>query len=193
MVSTALPKLGHASSSLKSLALVLFVDHSRSPHAHLRLVFSFFSLFLFFNRNFLGAAIKTDKVTLRTDQIVDSTSKLIDTSKTLFIFKRESSLLLNAPKGSFLHRLGKKQIEVLSGLSILKRMQTVGVDRYLFFNEEVLQPYLMGLQASHAKKTGLVGFVKPSGYYEALVSLRMRQSLDPERKRFINSRQGVYF
>lgn len=151
-------------------------------------MFLFFSFFLFFNCNFIFGAIKTDKVTVQTDQIVDSASKLIDTSKPLNIYKRESSLLLGAPEGSFLHRLGKKQIVVLRYLSDLIQIQKVGVDRYLYLNEETALPFLMNLLASSAKKANLLAFIKPTGYYEALVSLRVRANLDEERKRYINSR-----
>lgn len=185
-----LPKLPHASNSLalKSLRRVLFVDHTQLPRVHLRFIFLFFSVFLFFNRNFLSCAIKTDNVTVRTDAIVDSTSKLLNTPKMLLIYQRESNLLLKAPEGSFLHRLSRKQILVLTDLSDLIRMQEIGVERYLFLNEEVLLPYLMSFLASHANEIGSVAFIKPTGYYESLVGLRIRRSLVEERKRFINSR-----
>ena len=114
VLTAILPKLVHANcrSPLKSLKLILcralFIDHSRLPSVHLRLIFLFFSLFLFFNLNFLGGAIRTDQVTVPTDEIVDSPAKLVGTSKKLVVTKIELELIMTAPEGSFLRKLNRK-------------------------------------------------------------------------------------
>lgn len=188
-----LVKLVHKNckSPFKILTLVLFralfVDPHRLPHIHLKLVLLFFSFFLFFNFNFLRGSIKTEKCTVQTDEIVDSGSKLIASSKTLVIGVREADLLKRAPEKSFLKRLFRRKFEVLNTLDELEQMKARGIDRYVLFTSEFGTIYTAILFSKHAKAVGSVIFASPTSYYESLSVFLMRQSLDKERKRLINS------
>ena len=192
-VTTLLPKLVHLAggSSLKSLKLILFralfIDHNRLPRIHLRLVFLFFNLFLFFNRNFLFCTIKTDKVTVDTHEMVDSAAQLISVSQTLATGSEELDFIKTAPKGSFLSKLAGKNFFKLTNLEELERMQAYGIDRYVVFGGEVDVYRVTDLLASHAQKIGAIAFIKSAIYYEFLTGFLMRKSLDKKRKELINS------
>ena len=189
-----LPKLVYANgrSRLKGLKLILFrapfMDCNQLPRVHLRLVYLSFSVFLFLNLNFLGGNIKTENVVVSTDEIVDSIPKLIGTSKTLAFAEDESDLVRMAPEGSFLKRLSQKRMVVVEDLSDLNRMKTDGLDHYVAFMKENSLAHFIALQSQHAHDVGLVAFIKSTSYYESLVGFQMRQSLDKESKRLINSR-----
>ena len=191
LVITISPKLVHANcrSHVKSLKLILFkapfMDHNRFPRVHLRLMFLFFSLFLFFNLNFLSGNIKTEKVTIPTDQIVDSASKLIGTTKTLAMKSSEISFFKEAPENSFLNRLTRKNTFVLLYMSDFARMKAFGIHRYVIFAAELELAYVMTQLAEHGKHIGSVGYVKSTSYYEILLCYQMRRSLDEKRKRHI--------
>ena len=106
-IATILPRLvgSNYRSPLKSLRLVLskasFMDYNRLPRVHLKLMFFFFGLFLFFNLNFIGGIIKTDKCTVDSSDVVDSQAKLIGTSKTLATSMEYINLIKKAPKKPF--------------------------------------------------------------------------------------------
>lgn len=85
------------------------MDHNRLSRDHLKLLLLFYNLFLFFNLNFLGSSITTEKVSIQTDEIVDSASKLIGSTKTLSFNDGELDLIKTAPEGSFLKRLSGKE------------------------------------------------------------------------------------
>lgn len=169
-------------------ALLRALFANRMPRDHLKLVFIFFSFFIFFNRHFFGATIKTNKIAIPTDEIVDSINKLIDTSKKLVVHAKELSWAKSAPEGSLLQRLSKKDILALDGLSSLDRMKATGIDRFVIFADQTRAAYLLSLLSRHANEIGSYAFSKNSDYYERLETFHMRRSLDPEQKRFINSR-----
>ena len=179
-------------SRWKSLRLVLFrvpfIDHSRLPRLHLKLMLLFFGLFLFFNLNFLAGTISTEKCTVPTDEIVDSVSKLIRTSKTLAFNDGESELVRTAPAGSFLAKLSGKKNLVLNSSNDLIRMKTNGISNYVIFTNAIIVVFLTNRLSEHARKIGSVAFIKSTDYYERLSVFQMRRSLDEERKRFINGR-----
>ena len=178
-----------AHSRLKSLKLLLFrapfVERNQLPRVHLRLVFLFFSLFLFFNLNFLGGNIKTEKVTVQTDEIFDSAAKLVATPKTLVTDYEGLKMLKDAPEGSFLKRLSTKEFLEID-LNHFDRMKA-NVNRYVVLGNEVALVQLIILLSQHAHRIGAVAFRKSTVYYESLVGFRMRRSLEEERKRFINA------
>ena len=193
-MATALPRLTHANcnSRLKSLKLilfrVLFMDPNRLPRAHLRRMFLFFNIFLFFNLIFLGANIKTDKLVVSTDEIVDSPAKLLATSKTLPISDKEIDLIRTAPEGSFLERLARKSILVMANTEQLNRIKGQGIDNFVAFADRVSIVYYVFLLAHHASEVNSIAFMKSTDYYERLGVFQMRRSLDEEQKRFINRR-----
>lgn len=194
-ITTIFPKLTHlnGNSPLRSLKLILFralfMNSNSLPRVHLRLMFLFFNLFLFFNFNFLGGSITTDKVIVRTDEIVDSAAKLICTSKPLLIHWRESDLVKLAPERSFLKTISRKKILELNKMNdFLKRIKTTGIDFYVVFAVQSGLVHFMAIMARHAKDVGSVAFLKSTDYYERLAVYEMRKSLEEERKQFINSR-----
>lgn len=193
VVTTMQPKLIHANcnSRLKSLRLILtramLLNQSRLSSVHLRLMFLFFSLFLFFNLNFLAGSITTEKVVVLTNEIVDSPSKLIATSKTVAFGDGESDLVKRAPEGSFLHRLSRKKVLVLDSSKDFIRMKTE-INNHVLFTSTLLVVYLTNLLSKRAKEIGSVAFIESTDYYELLGVFQMRRSLSEESKRFINSR-----
>lgn len=195
VTTTLLPRLVHAncSSRLKSLRLILcralFIDHSRLPSVHLRLIFFSFTLFLFFWLNFLGGSIRTDKTTKPTDEIVDSPAKLLSTSKRLAVSDKDLELLMTAPEGSYLKRLfSKKKVDRVNGLRGLLQMKIYGINHFVIFGERVAVSYAVDLLSEHAKRIDSVAFAKSTDYYELLGAFWMLRALDKERKRFINSK-----
>ena len=131
-VATILPKPTHANETRwKSFKVVLlkmpFKSYSQLPTIHLKLLFLFFGLFLFFNLNFLSGTIRTEKLSVATEEIVDSTFKLVSTLKTIVISGLTSNLIKKSPKASFLKKLSKKNFLVDEGGSnILDRMKENG-------------------------------------------------------------------
>ena len=193
-MATALPRLTHANcnSRLKSLKLilfrVLFMDSNRLPRAHLRRLFLFFNLFLFFCFSVLLGAIGTDKLVVSTDEIVDSPNKLLATSKTLVISDKELDLIRMAPEGSFLRRLGGKSILILEKAENLNQIKNQGIDQFVVFADTVALVYFVFLLSHHARDVGSVALMKPVDYYERLAVFQIRRNLDEERKQFLNSR-----
>ena len=195
-LAAALPCLTYAncSSRLGSLRLVLFnapfADYRRLPRVHLRLLLSFFSLFLFFNLIFFGCFITTDNVTVPTDKLVDSTAKLIATSKTLAFRSNDLDLIRMAPDGSFLKRLSEKNTFLIKRLGDFVRMQTSGINNFIILDNEISLVYYMNI-LGHARNRSSVAFLPSTDYYESLVVFLMRRSLGEERKRFIKSRRVI--
>ena len=194
VATTILPESIHANygTRLKSLKLVLFqtpfLDRSRLPRVHLRLMLLFFSLFLFFNLNFLAGTIKTGKVIVATNEIVDSSSNLLTTPKTLVSYGAPISLLKASPKGSFLERVAGKKFLAIKSLADLATMEANGIDQHVIFTIAPTLLYFMDFLSADAKNAGLIAFMKPTNHYELLCIHQMRRSLDEERKRFIKSR-----
>ena len=192
-ITTILAELTHANRGrpLKSpklrLCRALFLDHDRLPRVHLRLLFLFFDLFLFFNFNFIAGSINTDKCTVPSDGIVDSRSKLLSTPKPLIIDGLEARFVRRAPEGSFLHRISRKTLFEVNSLRDLDRVKADGISRYVMFDKQRGLVGSMSFLAEQAGRTGSVAFTKTSDY-ERLAAFRMRRSLDNARKRFINSR-----
>ena len=192
-----LPKLAHSTGRfrLKNLKLILFkapfMDHNRLPRIHLKLMFFFFSLFLFFNLNFIGGIIKTDKCTMDSSEIIDSDAKLIGTSKTLLTNFDNDFRIKSAPKNSFLKKLTKNERLVFGKIFVnLLRRGVTKIDDYVIFTEQILMAWVLSLLARWAKtkdKNSVV-FLKSTGYYETYCTFSLRRSLDAKRKRLINSR-----
>ena len=188
------PTLIHANCNtrLKSLKLILgralFIDHNRLPSVLLRLVFSFFSLFLFFNLNFLGGAIKTDKVTIPTGEIIDSPVKLAGTSKTLALYKNALELIKMAPTGSFLKKLSERKIFEIHSLNDVARAKDKGIERFVFISTRTGIFHGIQFLSANAKHTGSVAFTKSTAFFEEFRAYKMRRGLNEERKRFIQSR-----
>ena len=191
-VAATLPKLTPAggSASLRNLKRLLFralfMNHNRWPRVHLRLMFLFFSIFLFFNFNFIAGRTQTEKVTVPTDEIVDSASKLLGTSKTLIIDGFMSEILRRAPKNSLLNGLSGKKLFKVHSLGDLRRIKAV--DEYVLFIKNAALDASMLLLVQPAKRIGSVAFMKATDYFESLVAFQMRRDLDEKRKRLIDSR-----
>lgn len=185
--TTIWPKRTPVDSRLKRLKLALFMDHEKLRRAHLKLIFFFFTLFLFLNFNFLSGTIKTESVTVHTEEIVDSTAKLVAASKTL-VFVRNYGLVEEAPEGSFLKQLSKKKFLELQSLKDLVRIEKNGIDQHVILTEETGLVYIMYVLAKQTKTTGLVAFQKSTSHHERLVGFPIRKNLEEEKKRFINSR-----
>lgn len=191
-ITTAiLPQLTHAnhSSCWKSLKLVLlkvpFMDHSQLPRVHLRIMLFFFSIFLFFQLNFLSNTIKTEKVTIPTDDLIDSPAKLLATTKTLTINQGGLKWLKQAPEGSFLRKLlCVKKIAEIDAKDLDKMRKNI--DGYLTLEKEIAVVFWMSLFSQDARDSGVVAFLPEVTYYETLDGFTMRRSLEEERERFIN-------
>ena len=168
------------------LSVALFVDRRRLPRLHLKLMFLFFSLFLFLNLNFLSSTIQTERISVDTSSIVDSTSKLIATRSILAFSEDSYDLVRSAPEGSFLKGLNRKDVLVIYGVSDIIRMKTSGLNKYVIFAHEIGVAYWISLMAGHSKEIGSVAFVKPTSYFESLFGFQMRRGLKDEIKRFIN-------
>lgn len=193
-ITTIFPKLTYSNNKSRSRSLnlillrVLFINPNSLPRVHLKLMFLFFNLFWFFQFNFLGSAMTTDMVTIRTDELVDSPSKLISTSKPLLIHWRESDLIKMAPEQSFLKTISKKKIFEIYGLRDLIWIQNSGINQFVVFAVQSGLVHFIAIMSRHAKRAGLVAFIKSTNYYERLSVFEMRKSLDVDRKKFINSR-----
>lgn len=193
-----LPRLVHenCSSRLKSLKLLckaLFIDHSQLPSVHLKMIFFCFTLFLFFNLQFLCGAIRTDQVVVPTNEIVDSPVELVDTRKTLVITKIEQDLIMNAPHGSFLKRLQKKFFLIVDRMSVYEIIRGKGINRFVVFTERVAVFFYLDLLSDHARRIGSVAIAKPMDYYERLGAFQMRRWLNKEKKQFINKRSDYRY
>ena len=180
VLATILPKLthGNGSSRLKSLKTILFhtlfIDHNQLPRLALRLLFLCFALYLFLILNFLSSSIKTEKVVIPTDEIVDSMTKLIKTPKTLAFIDDSLNLFKDAPDGSLLNQLSKKDMIIVYSLNDLSQMKSNRLHRYLLFANHNPLVFFMGLVSKHASENGLIAFHKSTDYFETLAVYLMR-------------------
>lgn len=194
VTTTILPKLIHENwrSPLRGLKLMLcwapFIDHGRLPSARLRLMFSFFSLFLFFGLIILGGAMRTEKVNVPTNELVDSRAKLLAVSKTLVVNKFGSELIKMAPTGSFLKKLSTKNIFQLRTLSDVAQVEANGIEHCVIIGPRGTVFYSLQHLSTLARDTGSVGFFKPFTFFEELRSYQMRRGLEEETKKFVKSR-----
>lgn len=163
------------------------MDHSQLPRVHLKLIFVFFSLFLFFQLNFVGGQVKTEKVVVPTDSIVDSPAKLLATTKTLILARGSLEMLKGAPEGSLLQKLSSKPLKVVT-YNDLQRLGEIRthLDDYVPIGNDLGLVYWIIFFSYHAQDIGLVAFYKKTPYYETLSSFKMKRSLIEEHKRFIN-------
>ena len=219
VTSIALSLIRKDYSYFKSLKLTLlnayFIDSK--PLLSLSLKFAVlllsFELFMFFNKNFLGAGIKTSKVVVNTggwtrfqreiftqldynqlfltdflDEVVDSIFKLIHTRKTIGIGFQDT-FLTNPPDHSLAQKLSKKKLQIIGHRMSEDVAEIVkNLPSFCFLSTELAIYYISSVFVQLSKPKKLVVFSETKSYHDTVSWYLIRRSLDNERKRFIHFR-----
>ena len=158
----------------------------------LALAFLFFKVFVFFNQNFLGGGIKTDKVVIDTSEIINSLPKLMETQKTMLVFYDEADQLSSAPEHSFWWKLAKKpRFLITQSVSSenLNALVAKQMDSYFVIAIDYDLYYEMFLLSSFSKPGSWVAFVRSQIYRESFLQVcYLRRGLEADKKKFIHNR-----
>lgn len=165
----------------------------------LNVSFKIYMLFLFFYVsnsiliNLVGNCIKTDKISIDTHEIIDSFEKFKTTEK-IFIMHSHDILEDKIFNGSFLEKFISRKSQENKFVywndldNYIKNNQIDDLSQ--FFILESKNPILRSLKRlSHlSAKYKYVGFTKTENYYESLLTVIMRKSLDQFKKNKIHFR-----